>query len=196
MTGFIGRWLSDSIRFGLGLMLALAAMQVPALTNAYTAALLQISEDARRDITQRKEVARQYYRWADVTSDSAAIDALRPVEPANAEALAVSVAREQVLRGTHDRLMALPALLRPIQAAWDMLSDGRADKRAVLRTAIDTHAPQIVISMAAAIYGLAGLTLGLLLAQLLLALPRALWHRRGRRPALARPERRTPVLRA
>jgi hypothetical protein len=197
MRGFIGRWLSDSIRFGLGLLLALAALQVPALTNAYTAALLQISGDARRDIDQREDVARQYYRWTDKTTDAAVIESLRPVEPANAEGLAASVAREVVLRGTYTRLMETPALIRPLSAAWDVLIDDRGAKRAVLATAVDSHVPQVTLSLAAAIYGLAGLMLGLLLAQLLISLP---GRRHGpaamatARAVPAEPLRRRPTL--
>ena len=50
MAGFVGRWLSDALRLGLPLALALAAMQVPAIAHNYAAALLQVAEDARRDI--------------------------------------------------------------------------------------------------------------------------------------------------
>jgi len=49
--------------------------------------LLQIVEDARRDIEQRKASARRFYRGAG-DADEAVIAALRAVEPANAEALA------------------------------------------------------------------------------------------------------------
>ena len=62
MAGFVGRWLSDALRIGLPLALALGAMQVPALAHGYAAALLQIAEDARRDIEQRKAAARQFDR--------------------------------------------------------------------------------------------------------------------------------------
>jgi hypothetical protein len=51
----------------------------------------------------------------------------------------------------------------------------------VLRTAIDTHVPQVVISTAAATYGLVGLMLGALLAQTLIALLEALVGRWGQR---------------
>ncbi len=60
MAGFITRWLSDALRLGLPLAVGLAAMQVPALAHGYAAALLQVAEDARRDIEQRKASAR---RW-------------------------------------------------------------------------------------------------------------------------------------
>ncbi|MFT8243288.1 DUF2937 family protein [Roseomonas sp. BN140053] len=177
MAGFIGRWLADSVRLGLALALALLFMQVPAVTAAYAAALQQIAEDARRDIERRKEIARQYYRLGEST-DEAVIAALRPVEPSNAEGLVGSVEREAVLRNTQARLLDTPPLLRPIEAVLDILADGRGDKRAVLRTAVETHAPQVVLSSAAAIYGLVGLVTGSLLAQ---ALVSPFGRRRARR---------------
>ena len=80
MAGFVARWLSDALRLGLPLALALLAMQVPALAHGYAAALLQIAEDARRDIEQRKAAARRFYRGAG-DADEAVIAALRAVEP-------------------------------------------------------------------------------------------------------------------
>jgi hypothetical protein len=35
MAGFLGRWLSDALRLGLSLALALVAMQLPALAHQY-----------------------------------------------------------------------------------------------------------------------------------------------------------------
>ncbi|MFC7554944.1 DUF2937 family protein [Pseudoroseomonas wenyumeiae] len=193
MRRFIAGWLSDSIRFGLGLMFALAALQLPALTHAYTTALLQVAEGTRRDINQRKEVASQYYRWSDTMADAAAVDALRPLEPANAEGLSASIAREGLLRDSYRRLMGAPELLRPLKAGWELVEDARTETREVLRIAWATHVPQVVISTAGAIYGLAGLMLGLLLAQLLLTFLGALWRPRPKRLNTA-VERRHPTL--
>ncbi|MBD0271253.1 MAG: DUF2937 family protein [Acetobacteraceae bacterium] len=169
MAGFIARWLSDALRIGLPLVLGLAAMQVPALAHGYTAALLQIAEDARRDIEQRKAAARRFYRDAG-DADEAVIGALRAVEPSNAQALAASVERARAFRAAHDRIEAAPPLLRPVAALLDMAEDpAKGDKWAVLRTALDTHAPQVVLSAAAAVYGSAGLLLGSFLAELLVS---------------------------
>ena len=169
MAGFIGRWLSDALRIGLPLALALAAMQVPALAHGYAAALLQIAEDARRDIEQRKASARRFYRDAG-GGDEAVIAALRGVEPANAQALAASVERARALRAAHARIEEAPPLLRPVTALLDMAEDPtKGDKWAVLRTALDTHAPQVVLSAAAAAYGLVGLVAGSFLAELLVS---------------------------
>ncbi|MFC0409023.1 DUF2937 family protein [Roseomonas elaeocarpi] len=184
--GFIGRWLGDFVRLALALALAVAAMQLPALSGSYTAALLQIAEDGRRDIEARKALARQYYELPD-TGDQTVIEALRPREPSNAQGLALSVEREGRMRGTYERLQQTPALLRPVDALWDALSDGQGDKRAVLRTAVATHEPSLILGTAAATYGLVGLLLGVLLAEALLTLLRALlggmFRRRPRRQA-------------
>lgn len=169
MAGFVGRWLSDALRLGLPLAIALLAMQVPALAHGYAAALLQIAEDARRDIEQRKASARRFYRDAG-DADEAVIAALRAVEPSNAQALAASVERARALRAAHGRIEAASPLLRPVIAAADAArGPATADKRAVLRTALETHAPQVVLSAAAAVYGLVGLVAGSFLAELLVS---------------------------
>lgn len=168
MAGFVARWLSDVLRIGVPLAVALAAMQVPALAHGYATALLQISDDARRDIEQRKASARRFYGGAG-DADEAVIAALRAVEPSNAQALAASVDRARALRAAHDRIEAAPPLLRPATALLDLAQDPRGDKRAVLATAFDTHAPQVVLSAAAAVYGLIGLVLGSFLAELLVS---------------------------
>jgi len=183
MAGFVARWLSDALRLGLALALGLAAMQVPALAHGYAAALLQIAEDARRDIEQRKAAARRFYPGAG-DADEAVVAALRAVEPSNAQALAASVERAGALRAAHDRIEAAPPLLRPVAALLDATEEGpRGSKWAVLRTALDTHAPQVVLSAAAAIYGLAGLVAGCFLAELLVSAAGALASTRQSRGA-------------
>jgi hypothetical protein len=173
MAGFVARWLSDALRLVLPLALALAAMQVPAIAHGYATALLQIAEDARRDIEQRKAAARQFYRDAG-TSDEAVIAALRRVEPANAQALAASVERAGALRAAHDRIRADPPLLQPVTALLDLAEDPRGDKRAVLQTALETHVAQVILSAAAVTYGLVGLVTGSFLAELVISLAGAL----------------------
>lgn len=186
MAGFVGRWLSDVLRLGLPLALALTAMQVPALAHGYASALLQVTEDARRDIEQRKASARRFYRGAGET-DEAVIEALRGVEPSNAQTLAASVERARALRTAHDRIETAPPLLRPVTALLDLAQDPVADKRAVLATALDTHAPQVALSAAAATYGLAGLISGSFVAELLVsAAGRLASARRDRAGPLAR----------
>jgi hypothetical protein len=81
---FLKRWLSHSLRLALALLLAVIAMQAPAFTNDYAAALLQVSADARRDVDQREAAARQYYALQ-AGDDGSLIQALQAHEPANAE---------------------------------------------------------------------------------------------------------------
>ncbi len=179
MTGFLGRWLSDALRLGLSLALALAAMQLPALAHQYAAALLQVAEDGRRDIEQRKASARRFYPAVGET-DEAVITALRPVEPSNAQALEASVERTRALRDAYNRIEVTQPLLRPVMAALDAVEDPRGDKRAVLRTTLDIHVPQVLLSAASAIYGIVGLVVGSFIAQALVSMAGALVRRRDK----------------
>jgi hypothetical protein len=169
MMGFIARWLSDTIRLGFPLVLAIAAMQVPALTHDYAAALLQVAKNGRQDIDQRETSARQFYHLK-ADTDEALITALQPVEPSNAKTLSVSLDRVRTLRAAYDRIQRTSPLLQPITAVADVIRDAKGYMRAVLRTSIGIFTPEVVISAAPAIYGLAGLLLGSFLAQLLTSL--------------------------
>ncbi len=178
--GFVGRWLGDSVRLGLGLSSALLFMQVPAVTGAYVAALGQIAGEARRDIDRREEVARRFYRLEGAATDEAVIAALRAREPSNAEGLALSVARERALREAHAGLLATAPLLRPVAALRGVLAEGGAGERAVLRTALDGHEPQVALGSAAATWGLVGLVAGLGLAQAVVSALAGVFGRRRR----------------
>ena len=184
----IGHWLSDFLRLALGLGAALAAMQVPALTSAYDSGLVQAAGELRRDIDARKEVARHFYGLTDMT-DPGVVGALRQKEPANAQGLESSIAREDSLRAAHARMAESPALLRPLVAAWDLAEDPLGNKQAVLEAALALHEPSIGLSIAPATYGLAGLLLGLLLANLAVGLCGAMARRREKpgRPFTVRP---------
>jgi len=169
MVGFIARWLSDAIRLGLSLVFAVAAMQVPALMHDYAATLLQVAEDGRRDIDQREASARQVYH-PKVDTDEALITALQPLEPSNAQTLAVSVERTRTLRAAYDRIQATPPLLQPMTAVADAITDAKGYTRAILRTAFTIFTPAVVISTTSAVYGLAGLVGGSFVAQVLISL--------------------------
>src|SRR5579864_7408773 len=105
----IRRWLSESISIALALLFAMLAMQAPAFTREYAAALLQVAQDARRDIDQRKASARQFY-GIKAAEDDQFVTALHSFEPSNAETLALSLRRTQALQGAYDRVAAAPAL--------------------------------------------------------------------------------------
>lgn len=177
---FLRRWLSHSIRLGLALLLAVIAMQAPAFTADYTASLLQVVGDGRRDIDQREAAARQYYALP-AGDDATLIAGLRPHEPANAQSLALSVDRVASLQETRGRILASPPLLQPLVALADAAHDPSGYKAAVWRTQLQTYAPHLDLTVAALSYGLAGLLVGSLLGNLLCA---PLNRGAARRPAL------------
>jgi hypothetical protein len=176
----IRRWLSESISIALALMFAVLAMQAPAFTREYAAALLQVTQDARRDIDQRIASARQFYGIKAV-GDEPFVAALQSYEPSNAETLALSLQRTRTLQGAYDRIAAASPLLRPLIAARDAVDDEQGYKSKILRTLVRTYSAQLDFSMAAAAYGFAGLLVGSLLAQLVLSSFRLAGQRLTRR---------------
>ena len=167
--GFMARWLSDAITLICAIGCAVLAMQLPALTRDYTNALMQVSQDARRDIDQREASARQYYHITD-TSDAQVVAALKSVEPSNAVTLQESLDRAGILKAAYDRISETPPLLQPPAAVIDALRDQRGFRLTVLRTTIADYTPQIVLSLAAGIYGIFGLILGSFVAQALVSI--------------------------
>lgn len=173
---FLKRWLSHSVRLALALMLAILAMQAPAFTNDYATALLQVSADARRDVDQREAAARQYYALS-AGDDASLIQALQAHEPANAEALARSVDRVAALQAARDHIGASPAVFRPLVAVADAVHDPGGYKAAIWRTELPIYIVHLDLTIAAIVYGLAGLLVGSLLGHLL-CLPFDLERRR------------------
>ena len=134
----------------------------------------------------REASARRFHRGAGDT-DEPVIEAPRGVEAANAQALAASVERAHAPRAAHERIAAAPPLPRPVTALLDLVQDPRGEKRAVLATALDTHAPQVALSAAATTYGLAGLISGSFVSESLVsAAGRLASARRDRARPLAR----------
>ena len=168
---FIGRWLGNAVNVALALIFAIVAMQAPAFTRDYAEALLQVAQDSRRDIDQRKASARRFYPIT-AESDEQVIAALRPFEPSNAETLALSVDRARRLQAAYQEITRTPPLLQPIAALSDALEDEHGYKATVLRTLFGTYVPHLDFSFTAAAYGLVGLLAGSFLAQLLTALGR------------------------
>jgi hypothetical protein len=62
---FLAGWLLHSIRLGAALGLALVAMQAPAVTREYQAALLQLVRSSDQEIAQRKTSAQRFYGIAE-----------------------------------------------------------------------------------------------------------------------------------
>ena len=108
------------------------------------------------------------------------IDALKPVEPSNAQALQQSVSRAAMFATTEDRIAAATPLGQPVEAAWDATMRPDADKLAVLRTSFVTYVPEVTLGIAAVVYGMAGLLVGGLLGHTCSAVPGAVLSSRRR----------------
>jgi len=166
--GFLGRWFASTLSLGLGLVMAVLAMQVPALTHEYATALLQVARALDHDAVERIASARQRYSIA-ATREDEVVDALRGIEPSNAETLAASRQRAHRLQADHDAIMAAGPLIQPLAAVWQLLQEESADRMILRRTVVETYDPQISLTLAAVVHGLAGLLLGTLLAQIMLS---------------------------
>ena len=176
---FLADWLLHSIRLAAALGLALVAMQAPAITREYQAALLQLVRSSDQEIAQRKASAERFYDITPGDDEGRFLAQLRAVEPSNAETLGAALERQRGLRASYDRIERSPDLLRPIIAAKDVAENKGGRRRQITETVFDSFAPQLDLSFAAAVYGLAGLFLGSLIGELLVAalLPR---HRAAR----------------
>ena len=71
-------------------------------------------------------------------------------------------------------------------AVLDAIKDQTGDTRAVLRTAVETHSPQVLLSTASVIYGLAGLLFGSFIAEVVVSVAGALVRRRSRENQFAK----------
>src|ERR1700730_4322567 len=110
----LGAWLLHSVRLAAALGLALVAMQAPAVTREYQAALLQLVRSSDQEIAQRKASAQRFYGIAPSDDEGRFLAQLRAVEPSNAEPLAAALDRQLGLRASYDRIESSPDLLRPI----------------------------------------------------------------------------------
>jgi hypothetical protein len=171
---FLGRWLSHSLTLGLALLFAIVAMQLPSFTHEYASTLLQVAQAARADIEQREASGRQFYGIT-ADGDDAFVVALKGFEPSNAATLALALAKARGLQEAHDAIAELPALLQPLGALRDAWRDEHGDKAEISRTLLSTYSVQISFTLAAAVYGAAGLFLGAFLAELLSTLGRRLF---------------------
>jgi hypothetical protein len=143
-------------------------MQAPAFTHDYAGALLQVATDLRRDIDQREDSARQFYGIKSAQDDEL-IKALQSHEPSNAETLASSLDRARNLQAAYDDITKSSPLLQPLTALNDAWDDANGYRAAIWKTSLRTYGAQLDFSTASVVYGLAGLMLGSLIAQLVLA---------------------------
>jgi hypothetical protein len=162
-------WVLHSIRLAAALGMAVVAMQAPAITREYQAALLQLVRSSDQEIAQRKASARRFYGIAAGEDEGRFLSELRAVEPSNAETLAAAIDRQRGLKASYDRIEHSPELLRPIKAAGDVAADEEGPRREIAQTVFDSFAPQLDLSFAAVVYGLVGLFFGSLIGELLTA---------------------------
>ena len=100
MLFWVSEQLLHSIRLAAALGLALVAMQAPAVTREYQAALLQLVRSSDQEIAQRKTSARRFYGIAAGEDEGRFLAQLRAVEPSNAETLAAAFDRQRSLRAS------------------------------------------------------------------------------------------------
>lgn len=162
-------WLLHSIRLAAALGMALLAMQAPAVTREYQAALLQLVRSSDQEIAQHKASAQRFYGIEQGEDEERFLSQLRTVEPSNAETLAAAIDQQRGLKASYDHIEHSPDLLRPVKAAEDVAADEDGPRRQIARTVFDSFTPQLDLSFAAAAYGLAGLFLGSLAGELLTA---------------------------
>jgi hypothetical protein len=174
---FFTAWLLHAIRLAAALGMALLAMQAPAVTREYQAALLQLVRSSDQEIAQRKASGQRFYGIVPGEDEGRFLAQLRAVEPSNAETLFVALDRERSLQASYDRIEHSPDLWRPIEAGKDVAADQGGARRQIAQTVFDSFVPQLDLSFAAAVYGLVGLFLGSLMGELLTA---AIFPRRHR----------------
>src|SRR6202040_2919081 len=122
-----------------------------------------------RSAREREASAVRFYGIVSGEDEGRFLARLRSVEPSNAETLAAALDRQRGLRPSYDRIGRSPDLLRPIVAAKDVAEDGGGPRGPIAATVFDSYAPQLDLSFVAAVYGLAGLFLGSLMGELLVA---------------------------
>jgi hypothetical protein len=122
-----------------------------------------------QEIAEREDSAQRFYGIAPAEDEGRVLAQLRAVEPSNAETLAAALDRERSLRASYDRIESSPDLSRPIVAAKDVAGDETGPRRQIAETVFDSFTPQLDLSFAAAVYGLAGLFLGSLVGELVAA---------------------------
>ena len=117
------------------------------------------------DIAPRKASAQRFY-GTPIENEEGFVTRLRAVESSNAETFGDALAREKSLHASYDRIARDPDLWRPITAARDVLNDDAGARRQIAQTVFESFAPQLDLSFATAIYGLAGVVPGSLIGEL------------------------------
>ncbi|RKQ68408.1 DUF2937 family protein [Oceanibaculum indicum] len=173
---FLGRWLGQSLTLAAGILALALAAQAPGFAEHYMAALEQRAQEQRADIAGRIDVARRFYSLPETADARAVLLHLTEREPANAEGIRRSAQRLAALEGAHRRLVEASPLLRPL-LTLPAVAGGNAVIADVADSALAGYTPRLPLSLPALAYGLAGLFLGVLLAEALVSLARMPFRR-------------------
>ncbi|MDO9503704.1 DUF2937 family protein [Falsiroseomonas sp.] len=166
---FLARWLGQSILMAAGLIGFLLAVQAPAWTEHYTAALQQRAEELRLDIDGRIDAMRRYY---DLPATAPREDIARLMmerEPANAAALREADQRRILYETAYSRIRAASPLFRPLVAGRLIITDA-GPLSAVAESASASYSARLPLTLDALSYGLFGLVLALFLVEILFSL--------------------------
>lgn len=173
---FLGRWLGQSLTLAAGILALALAAQAPGFAEHYAAALEQRAQEQRTDIAGRVDVARRFYNLPGTADARAVLRHLSEHEPANAESLRHSTQRLAALESAHRRLAEAAPLLRPL-LALPALAGGNGAVADVADSALATYTPRLPLSLSALFYGIAGLFLGVLVAEAAISLARLAFRR-------------------
>ena len=173
---FIGRWLGQSLTLAAGILALALAAQAPGFAEHYMTALDQRAQEQRVDIAGRIDVARRVYSLPDTADARAVMLHLTEREPANAEGIRRSAQRLSALEAAHRRLVEASPLLRPL-LVLPAVAGGNAVIADVADSALAGYTPRLPLSLTALFYGVAGLFLGVLLAEAALSLARVPFRR-------------------
>lgn len=180
---FLGRWLGQSLTLAAGILALALFAQAPGFAEHYMTALEQRAQEQRTDIAGRIDVARRFYSLPDNVDARAVLLHLTEREPANAASLRDSAQRLAALETAHRWLAEAAPLLRPL-LALPALAGGNDAVADVADSALASYTPRLPLSLSALFYGIAGLFLGVLLAEAAVSLAGAPFRRA---PPPARP---------
>lgn len=164
--GLIGRWFSGTISMAAALIGAVLAMQAPALSEHYAAALFQREQELGQAIELSLRSARSVYSLEGQTQEQV-VAFLVGQEPANASVIQSHLQRQESLRAAYDRIDGRSPASRPLALLNDY-SGADPIAREVLNSALQTFSPEIQLSRTTALYAVIGIAIATFIVQLLL----------------------------
>jgi len=165
--GLLRRWITTSLVLAFGLGGAVLAMQVPAFTEHYLAGLQQAAGELDRSVADRLQSGRTTYNLTG--NDRETVAALAPREPSNAATLTRDLNRRDSYAAILTATQAQSPVVRPIATGWAISNGPEGWNSPVLATALASYEAGIALTPAAVLWGLGGLIIGVLVAQVLSA---------------------------